>query len=164
MREAMDLQLTLWMSEYHYNRGEAIAREDDPDANFVFARMCEYRAKPSLEELMETLQRRITLARAWQVFLADYPVLICPVSGELPFADQSDVESVESFVRIVEAQMTQIALPFIGMPAMTVTTGSAGDAPVGVQLVGGRFREDVLFDAAREIESRSPAISIAMAD
>ena len=164
IREAMDRQLTLWMSEYHYNRGEAIAREDDPDANFVFARMCEIQSKPSLEALMETLQRRITMAREWQLFLSQYPVLLCPVSAELPFADQSDVESAESFGRIVEAQMLQIGLPFVGVPAMTVTTGQVNDAPVGVQLVGSRFREDVLFDAAREIESRSPAITIAMAD
>ena len=32
----------LWMSEYHYNGGEAVRREDDPDANFVFERLCEY--------------------------------------------------------------------------------------------------------------------------
>ena len=164
IREAMELQLTLWMSEYHYNRGEAIAKEDDPDANFVFARMCEKRGKPSLEEFMETLQTRVRMARDWQLFTAEYPVLLCPVSGELPFADQSDVESVENFVRIVEAQMLQIGLPFVGIPAMTVTTGQVNNAPIGVQLVGPRFREDVLSDAAREIESRSPAITIAMAD
>jgi amidase len=164
LREAMDRQLIMWMSEYHYNRGEAIAKEDDPDANFVFARMCEIQSKPSLEEFMETLQRRIAMSREWQLFLSQYPVLLCPVSAELPFADQSDVESAESFARIVEAQMLQIGLPFVGIPAMTVTTGQVNDAPIGVQLAGPRFREDVLFDAARAIESRSRAITVAMAD
>ena len=164
VREGMELQLALWMSEFHYNRGEAVAREDDPDANFVYARMCERCARPSLEEFMELLQARVGLARDWQLFLARYPVLLCPVSAELPFADQSDVESAESFARILEAQMLQIGLPFIGIPAMAVATGQVKDAPVGVQLVGPRFREDVLFDAAREIERRSPPITIAMAD
>ena len=164
LREAMELQLKLWMSEYHYNGGEAIAKEDDPGANFVFARMLEKQGKPSLEEFMEVLQTRVRMARDWQLFLAQYPVVLCPVSAELPFADQTDIESVESFVRIVEAQMLQIGLPFVGIPAMTVTTGTVNDAPVGVQLIGPKFREDVLFDAAREIESRSPAITVAMDD
>ena len=164
LREAAHLQLALWMSEYHLSGGEAVRREDDPDANFVFARLTEYSQAPTLESLMQALQRRIGLAREWQDFLTRYPVLLCPVSAELPFQDQLDVESTESFERVVEAQLTQIALPFIGVPSMTVTTGSIDGSPIGVQLVAGRFREDTLFDAASEIEARSAGIEIAEPD
>jgi amidase len=160
MREAMRLQLLLWMSEYAYNRGEAVAREDDPDANFVYAQLLEHAPIPTLESLMEALQQRVALARQWQQFLVEYPVLLCPVSAEPPFADQLDVESVEAFHRVVEAQLTQIALPLMGMPAISVSTGSDPAAPIGVQLVAARFREDILFDAAAEIERRSPAVGI----
>ena len=106
---------------------------------------------------MEALQSRVTMARVWQQFLTRYPILLCPVSTEPPFPDQLDIESTDAFQRVVEAQMTQIALPFMGVPAMTVTTGSNGN-PIGVQLVAARFREDVLFDAATEIESRNAAV------
>lgn len=164
MREAMRLQLLLWMSEYVYNRGEAIAREDDPDANFVFAQLVEHAPTPTLESLMEALQQRVALARQWQQFLTEYPVLLCPVSAEPPFADQLDVESVESFHRVVEAQMTQIALPLMGMPAISVSTGSEERSPMGVQLVAARFREDLLFDAAGEIEARGPGVGISDPD
>jgi len=164
MREAMRLQLLLWMSEYVYNRGEAIAREDDPDANFVFAQLVEHAPTPTLECLMEALQQRVALARQWQQFLTEYPVLLCPVSAEPPFADQLDVESVESFHRVVEAQMTQIALPLMGMPAISVSTGSDPHSPMGVQLVAARFREDLLFDAAGEIESRGPGVGVSDPD
>ena len=41
MREAMQLQLLLWMSEYHYSGGAAVKQEDDADANFVYAQLCE---------------------------------------------------------------------------------------------------------------------------
>ena len=164
VRQAMYHQLALWMSEYHYNGGTAIAQEDDPDANFVFARLCEICPSTNLQGLMDALQHRVAIAREWQQFLSQYPVLLCPVSAELPFADQADIESTESFQRIIEAQMLQIGLPFIGIPAITVTTGQVNDAPIGVQLVGPRFREDVLFDAARAIEQRSPLVTIAMAD
>ena len=164
MREAMQLQLLLWMSEYAYNGGEAVAREDDPDANFVYAQLRENCPTPTMESLMEALQRRVTLAREWELFLADYPVLLCPVSAEPPFPDLLDVESTASFKRVMEAQMTQIALPLMGMPALSVATSGDSANPMGVQLVAARFREDVLFAAASDIEARNPAPGVANPD
>ena len=49
--------------------------------------------------------------------------------------------------------MTQIGLPFMGIPAIAVSTDSAEQSPVGVQLVASRYREDILFAAARVIET-----------
>jgi amidase len=164
MREPMQLQLLLWMSEYHYNGGVAVKREDDPDANFVYAQLCENCPTPTLESLMEALQQRLKLARVWQQFLTEHPVLLCPVSAEPPFPDMLDVESDKSFRRVLEAQMTQIALPFMGMPAISVATGSDAAAPMGVQLIAARFREDVLFAAASDIEARNPPCEISDPD
>jgi amidase len=163
MREAMQLQLLLWMSEYQSNGGSAVKKENDPDANFVYTQLVEYCATPTLTSFMEALQRRIQLAREWQLFLTDYPLLLCPVSAEAPFPDMLDVESAESFKRVVEAQMTQIGLPLMGMPGLSVAT-AAGAAPMGVQLVAARFREDILLAAGAEIEARNPPIGIAEVD
>jgi amidase len=163
MREAMSLQLLLWMSEYHYNGGAAIIKEDDPDANFVYAQLLANCATPTLSSLMEALQHRLRLAREWNQFLSAYPVLLCPVSAEAPFPDMLDVESPAAFARVLEAQMTQIALPLMGMPGLSVATAS-GSAPMGVQLVSARFREDILLAAGADIESRNPPVGIANPD
>jgi amidase len=53
----------------------------------------------------------------------------------------------------MEAQLIQRALPTLGMPGLAVSTGMAGDAPCGVQLIADRFREDVLFRAGAVIEA-----------
>ena len=163
LREAMRLQLLLWMSEYHYNGGAAVIREDDPDANFVYAQLLDNCETPTLHSLMETLQRRIQLAREWHLFLRDYPLLLCPVSAEPPFPDQLDVESPAAFERVIEAQMTQIGLPLMGMPALSVAT-AAGREPMGVQLVAARFREDILLTAGAEIEARNVPLGISDPD
>jgi amidase len=163
MREAMSLQLLMWMSEYHYSGGAAVKKEDDPDANFVYAQLLQNCETPTLTSLMEALQQRLRLAREWQQFLTEYPILLCPVSAEAPFPDMLDVESPESFARVLEAQMTQIALPLMGMPGLCVATAT-GRAPMGVQLVAARFREDVLLAAGADIEARNAPIGIANPD
>ena len=49
-----------------------------------------------------------------------------PVSGELPFPDQLDRKDDASFARVWHAQMPQIAIPFMGLPGLTVSTGLVG--------------------------------------
>ena len=113
------------------------------------------------ESLLGALQTRAALVREWQEFMQKYPVLICPVSGELPFSQQQDVCSEAAFEAIMEAQLTQRALPVLGLPSLAVSTGLVGKIPVGVQLVAGRYREDILLAAGADIESAGPKIGIA---
>jgi amidase len=49
--------------------------------------------------------------------------------------------------------MPQVAVPFMGLPGLTVATGMVGRSPVGVQLVAGRFREDLCLAAGEAIEA-----------
>jgi amidase len=87
-------------------------------------------------------------------FFDRYPVVLMPVSGELPFADQDDVRSPERFRQIMAAQLPQLGLPLMGLPGLTVSTGLCGRSPVGVQLVAARYREDLLFEAGLDIEAQ----------
>ncbi|GHF56491.1 amidase family protein [Seohaeicola zhoushanensis] len=152
LRPAAAINAQLWMAESRAV-AQAIARENDPDANFVFARMTADSPEMDMPALMTALQQRVGMMREWSAFLARYPVLICPVSGELPFAQQQDVSSEAAFDAIMEAQLTQRALPVLGVPALAVATGMTSGAPVGVQLVAERFREDVLLAAGAAIEA-----------
>lgn len=152
-REPARLQATLWLAEFRRSSARAIYDEDDPDAKFVYEQMVELCPEPDLNSMIDTLQARMAFVRLWQLFLQEYPVLICPVSAELPFPDLLDVQSPEAFRRVIEAQLTQVGLPLMGLPGLTVSTGLVGSTPVGVQLVGGRYREDTLFKAGKAIEA-----------
>lgn len=158
LRPAVTMQLILWMAEFQGAGAEAVEKEDDPDAKFVFQQLQRHAARDgetSLERVLWALRERATLVRAWQAFLSEYPVVLLPVSGEPPFPDQLDVSSEAAFDRVAEAQLTQIALPVVGVPALTVTI-DMDDGPLGVQLVGPRYREDVLFQAGEIIERARP--------
>ncbi|MGE0726072.1 MAG: amidase family protein, partial [Alphaproteobacteria bacterium] len=151
-RESVALQLVLWLAEFRRTAAQAIRDEADPDSTFVYEQMAAMCPEPDLAAMLDTLQGRMPLARAWSLFLERHPVLLCPVSGELPFPDLLDVESPAAFRRVFEAQLTQVGLPLMSLPGLTVSTGMAGSAPVGVMLVAARYREDVLLDAGAAIE------------
>jgi len=156
LREAMELQLIMWLSEMRRGAGQAVRDEADPDAERIYEYLQTITPDADLNMLMDTLQSRSRLMRTWRDFLSRYPVMLCPVSGELPFADLRDVASQADFEAIIAAQMPQIGLPFLGLPGLTVTNGAAMGLPVGVQLVANQFREDLLLDAGELIGETVP--------
>jgi amidase len=153
LREAAELQTKLWIGDGYEAQLEAAEREGDPGA---LACLRGNRAKVfpfDAMTLSKVLTRRATLAREWLQFFETYSVLLMPVSGELPFPDGLDMRDEASFARVWRAQLTQIAIPFMGLPALTVSTGLVGRVPVGVQVVSGRFREDLCLLAGEAIEA-----------
>jgi amidase len=153
LREPAALQAMLWLAESRRGLNAALHQEGDADALFVFGEMEALCPNPDLNAFMDGLQKRSHFVRLWMQFFERFPVAITPVSGELPFRDQEDVEGPAAFRRIMEAQLTQVGLPLMGLPGLTVTTGLVGRVPVGVQLLAGRYREDLLFEAGAAIEA-----------
>ncbi len=161
MRLAAEINAILWMAESQFGSKALVDGQAEQDAQFVFDVMRRDTGPLDLERVMTALQTRAELVRDWELFFQDHPLLICPVSGELPFAQQRDVTSEADFMAVYEAQLTQRGLPVMGMPALSVATGSANGAPLGVQLVAGRFREDILLTAGAVIEAAGPKPSVA---
>jgi amidase len=150
LREAADLQTKLWLGDGYEAQLAAAEREGDPGA---LACLRGNRSKVHPFDLSMALTRRATLTREWLAFLEQYPVLLMPVSGELPFPDHLDRKDDASFARVWHAQLPQIAIPFMGLPGLAVSTGLVGRIPVGVQLVAGRYREDLCLAAGEAIEA-----------
>src|SRR6266581_8417412 len=153
MREAVEWQVKLWLGDGYEAQLEMAEREGDPGA---LACLRGNRSKVASFDglaLSKALTRRATLTRQWLEFFETYAVLLIPVSGELPFPDQLDCKDDASFARVWHAQLPQIAIPFMGLPGLTVSTGLVGRIPVGVQLVSGRYREDLCLAAGEAIEA-----------
>jgi amidase len=151
-RKPVELQLMMWLAEFRRTAAQAVREEADPDASFVYEQMTALCPDPNLNSMLDTLQSRMECTREWSLFLKEYPVLLCPVSAELPFPDLLDVESPATFLRVFRALLTQFGLPLMGLPGLTVSTGLVGTVPVGVMLIAGRYREDLLLQAGEAIE------------
>lgn len=100
------------------------------------------------------LQRRLSIARAWSVFFARYPVLLMPVCWERQFPIDDDCRSQHRMEQLVAAQSPLLATALLGLPGLALPTGLADGMPAGVQLCATRFREDLCL-AAGEIIERS---------
>jgi amidase len=153
LKEAAEHQTKLWLGDNYEGQLAAAEREGDPGA-LACLRGNKSKVFPfDPLTLSKILTRRATLVREWSLFLEKYPVLLMPVSGELPFLDQLDTKDDASFARVWRAQLPQIAIPFMGLPGLTVSTGLVGRVPVGVHVVAGRYREDLCLLAGEAIEA-----------
>jgi amidase len=161
MTEAAKVNEQLWMTEMRAGAQKMVEDEAEADSQFIYQQMKNRIAPVGVDGMLAALQTRAALLREWQLFMERYPILICPVSGELPFSQQQDVGSEAAFEAIMQTQLTQRALPVMGLPGLAVSTGMAGTVPVGVQLIAGRYREDILIAAGVDIESRGPEIEVA---
>jgi amidase len=75
------------------------------------------------------------------------------VSLPQPFDQQSDVQSEDAFAKVFTAQLTQMALPAISVPSLSVATGEVLGRPVGIQLITPNYREAILLAAGLDIEA-----------
>ena len=114
--------------------------------------MSEGRTEFDRESYLEALTRRLTICRAWAQFFDQYPVLLMPNSWQRQFAIDDDTRSVERMNQLVAAQSPLLGTAMTGLPGLAVPTGMADGLPTGVQLVSGRFREDLALRAGEVIE------------
>jgi len=153
LREAADWNTKLWLGDLYEAQLAAAEKEGDPGALACLRGKRADVLPFDQAAYSKALARRATLLREWLLLFEKYAVLVMPVSGELPFPDQLDRKDDASFKRVWRAQLTQIAIPFMGLPALTVSTGLVGKSPVGVQVVSGRYREDLCLAAGEAIEA-----------
>jgi amidase len=70
------------------------------------------------------------------------------------YAHARDYEGREGAEDIMLKAFYSFAMNYMGLPAGNVPANYNDGLPVGVQIVGRRFREDMILDACEAIEDR----------
>jgi amidase len=96
------------------------------------------------------------IGTAWSEFLQAHPIILSPVCCERPWLIGDDVSRT---TEIVNAMRMVIPVNILGLPSCAVPVGCDDGLPQGVQLIGRRFREDLLLDAAQAVEDRAPTLT-----
>ena len=106
-----------------------------------------------LRDWMQATAARSTHIRAWQLFFENYPVVLAPTTVKPTPGPREDAISPERVREIFWNDIRFIsAINVLGLPAVVVPVTLHEDKPIGVQLIAGRYREDIALDAAAAIE------------
>ncbi len=108
------------------------------------------------EGYINAFARRGAILRQWLLFFERYPVLLLPVSWQRPFPADEDQKGDAAMAALLKAQNPILAASMLGLPGLAAPATLADGVPVGVQLVSGRFQEELLFAAGEAIEARQP--------
>ncbi len=130
-------------------------REHGSDTiNQIFDDYFEYFKPFEGDDLIRALADRNRFSRAWSLFLQDYPLMLTPFLPQPIFAWDRDAQGMEGVKEVLGSALYSYAMNFLGLPAGIVPANYNDGLPVGVQIIGRRFREDMILDAAEEIEKR----------
>ncbi|AUY50932.1 amidase [Streptomyces sp. CB01881] len=120
-----------------------------------FIGMMMERVRPATsDELVRLMGTWLNIRRSWAEFLDEYPLLLAPVFTEPPVGPGLESRDRAGRDRVASAMRLCSVTSFVGVPGVAVPTGVTDGLPVGVQLVGRPFREDLCLDAAQAVEDR----------
>ncbi|MCK1740299.1 amidase [Bradyrhizobium sp. 139] len=113
-----------------------------------------------LKAWMQATAARNGHIRAWQLFFEDYPVVLAPTTVKPTPGPRDDTISAERVREIFWGEIRFIsAINVLGLPGAVVPVTLHDGKPIGVQLVAGRYREDLALDAAAAIEKRAGVLA-----
>ena len=132
----------------------------------IFAEYFEQFAPYSGTELLQMMAQRSHYARAWSLFLEDYPLVLTPFLPQPFFRPDRDAEGPEGVREVLGSAIWSYSMNFLGLPAGNLPTRLAklpqGPQPINVQIIGRRWREDLIVRAMRSIETRIGGLHTAL--
>lgn len=112
------------------------------------------------DELLQMLAKRTYYARAWSTFMDEYPLVLSPFLLKPFFAPDRDTQGIEGVMDVLGRAHWSFIMSYTGLPAGNISTHIANDPqgpiPIGVQIAGQRWREDLIVDAMQAIETTIP--------
>ncbi|MBR0651257.1 amidase [Roseomonas terrae] len=151
------------MTESYHLMADDIAKYGSPAIAGVFEQ--NYRRTPTvgMTEMLAMLARRTFYARQWSVLMEKYPLFLSPFFPQPFYAPGRDAEGPEGLRETIGQAFWSTLGNYLGLPAGNVPARLGefpdGPKPVGVQILGRRWREDLVVDAMIAIEDRLGTLS-----
>ena len=160
IEKAVELWIKLVAADIRELLWDTIAANADPLAVKAVGLWRDALPPISMAEYIKGLSEITKHRRDWSLFLEQYPLLVGPNCGDLPFEIGFDTTDMARTQHVLKAQALMITVNLIGFPSAAVPVGltQVDDAPrglpLGVQVIAGRSRENLALDAAEVIEAR----------
>lgn len=157
-RETGEAAYRTLLGEVHALLSDDIRKFGSETVNEIFAEY--YRQFPPYEgtEYLKALARRTHYARQWSLFTESYPLVLTPFLLKPFFTAGRDAEGAEGVRDALGCAHWSFIMNFTGLPAGNLPTHivdlPTGPQPIGVQIAGQRWREDLIVDAMAAIEAQ----------
>ena len=102
---------------------------------------------------------RTRMMRDWNLFLDRYPLVVTPFMMMPLYRWDFDVHDFEETKRFLDASQYSFGINYLGLPAGVIGLDLVEGLPAAIQVVGRRYREDLICDALEAIEDRNGILS-----
>lgn len=134
--------------------GDDVRKYGSETINQIFDDYFDYFEPYEGKDLMLAMARRSHYLREWLLFLEDYPLVLTPFLPLPTYEWDRDAQGRDGVIELLGAGMYSILMNFLGLPAGNIAANENDGLPVSVQIVGRRFREDMILDACEAVEQR----------
>ncbi|MEM9604553.1 MAG: amidase [Pseudomonadota bacterium] len=153
----MDRLMPVWcdlvLHELTVITGDAMQAAASADFRTVWAGYRALHPAPDPTRVLDAMAERLTLIRDWLRVLQDYPVILAPVSTARTPGPRGDLDYRDGAGAFLDRQLRfTTGLNLLGLPAAVAPTGVFDGMPLGVQLIGARYREMRCLHAAAAVE------------
>ena len=100
------------------------------------------------------IAERTAMTREWNLFLDQYPLVLSPFLMRPTYPWDYDARGFDACADLFRSAIYSTGVNYLSLPAGVVPIGLIDDLPAGVQLIGRRYREDLILDAMERIEQR----------
>ncbi len=102
---------------------------------------------------------RTRLLRDWNLFLHDHPLVLTPFLMRPMYDHDYDARGPVEVKDLFDSAIYSTGINYLGLPAGVIGMDLVEERPAAVQLIGRRFREDVICDAMAAIEDRNGVLA-----
>lgn len=106
------------------------------------------------DELLRQMARRSHFIRQWNLLLDRYPLVLTPFLPSPTYSWNRDADGKDGIMDVLGCGIWSFAMNYMGLPAGIVSSHMHDAMPVAVQIVGRRFREDLILNALEAVEER----------
>lgn len=150
----------LILTEIGVLQKEQMLAVSSPDFHKAFDGIIGLAAQLDQAGYMKAISDRSRHIRNWMMFLEDYPLVLAPTTVRRTPEVNADLKGEQRIKEVFQNDLRFIsAINVLGLPAAVVPVGLLDGLPVGVQIVGSRYREDLCLDAAAAIESKTGVLA-----
>jgi len=143
---------TVLLTELKGMLGPTVDQYGSDEVRRIFSWYYELGRILDLDDYRAGLADRTRMMRAWNAFLDEYPLVLTPFLMRPAYAWNYDSQGLAQAKDLLDSSIYSYGINYLGLPAGVVPIDLVADLPAGVQLVGRRFREDVILDAMAAIE------------